>query len=80
MDKWERILLSLNNFLLISLSILLGLLLFSIMKNQHHNDYIIDLNKRAPVIASQFKKLTPGTAKRLLLFHILLERRKNFRF
>ena len=59
----KRILLSLNNFLLISLSILLGLLLFSIMKNQHHNDYIIDLNKRAPVIASQFKKLTPGTAK-----------------
>lgn len=59
----KRILLSLNNFLLVSLSMLLGLLLFSIMKNQHHNDYIIDLNKRAPVIASQFKNLTPSNAR-----------------
>lgn len=59
----KRILLSLNNFLLITLSILIGLLLFSIMKNQQHNDYIIDLNKRAPVIASKIQSLNYNTEK-----------------
>lgn len=59
----KRLLLSLNNFLLISLSILLGLLLFSIMQNQQHNEYIINLNQRAPIIADNFEQLTPETAK-----------------
>lgn len=52
----KRILLSLNNFLLVSLSILIGLFIFLIMKNQLHNEYIIDLNIRAPIIASQIIK------------------------
>ena len=45
----KKILLSLDNFLLICLSILAGLLLFSVMKNQMHNDYIINLNNKAPM-------------------------------
>lgn len=59
----KRLLLSLNNFLLISLSILIGLLLFSIMQNQQHNEYIINLNQRAPIIAENFEQLSPKTAK-----------------
>lgn len=53
----KKILLSINNFLLLSLSILIGLFLFLIMKNEQHNNYIIDLNKRAPIIASQIEKI-----------------------
>lgn len=59
----KRLLLSLNNFLLVSLSILSGLLLYSIMQNQQHNKYIIDLNQRAPIIANEFKKLNPEMAQ-----------------
>lgn len=51
----KKILLSLDNFLLICLSLLAGLLLFSVMKNQMHNDYIINLNNKAPMIANEIK-------------------------
>lgn len=54
----KKILLSLDNFLLICLSILAGLLLFSVMKNQMHNDYIINLNNKAPMLAEAIKNNT----------------------
>ena len=48
----KKLLLSLNNILLLFISILCGLLFFATMKNQQHNQYIINLSNKSSIIAN----------------------------
>lgn len=73
----KKLLLSLNNCLLISLSILIGLFLFTAIKNQQHNKYIIDLNQRAPSIATEIVKSSAKEVKDYLYSIYSTKHKKN---
>ena len=73
----KKLLLSLNNCLLISLSILIGLFLFTVIKNQQHNKYIIDLNQRAPSIAKEIVKSSAKEVKDYLYSIYSTKHKKN---